>query len=436
MKILLCGYKDVDEFNSQNEWNYQIAEIQQKQQKTKRQQSLTSSDNFSSSRSDSIKHGHCMPLRFVVNHPRRRNSWTVTRKTSQDSTLSSSRNDSAASNSTQSTNTWRMSHSSVSSELSNSIGRTGSGYSERSGNGGKFEALARAQALHRQGSRGTSPLAAGASGIIKQNSSTLMVRGKPRLIRQVAIQDMESNGSGGSGGTVAKQVSFKDNPCNPCPAHQHQSDKSYAERFRSLYAKLTESSHEEEETEKQSGDKTEAQPTLNLVTITGENTRPIYDGEKPNIRRSMENLGSPQGGRRVSLGTGLLSRESLDKQIKHGSSLTNLKGLAEPKYGPQKCTSENALLALQSKYGYSFKSAVSGSGVSKVLHSRSENVLVDKAEEGNTEERTNLLAPKEGNERTPNSSLSAREISQPSPVGSDRRTPVIEEEPEESDKLL
>ena len=67
---------------------------------------------------------------------------------------------------------------------------------------------------------------------------------------------------------------------------------------------------------------------------------------------------------------------------------------------------------------------------------RSENVLVDKAEEGNTEERTNLLAPKEGNERTPNSSLSAREISQPSPVGSDRRTPVIEEEPEESDKLL
>ena len=42
---------------------FKIAEIQQKQQKTKRQQSLTSSDNFSSSRSDSIKHGHCMPLR-------------------------------------------------------------------------------------------------------------------------------------------------------------------------------------------------------------------------------------------------------------------------------------------------------------------------------------------------------------------------------------
>ena len=204
IKSLLCGYKDVDEFNSQNEWNYQIAEIQQKQQKTKRQQSLTSSDNFSSSRSDSIKAGHCMPLRFVVNHPRRRNSWTVTRKTSQDSTLSSSRNDSAASNSTQSTNTWRMSHSSVSSDLNNSIGRTGS---ERSNNGSKFDALARAQAMNRQGSRHgpgvTSPLAAGVTSIIKQNSSnqlvtakgpkggkghTYMVRGKPRLIRQVAIQ--------------------------------------------------------------------------------------------------------------------------------------------------------------------------------------------------------------------------------------------------------
>ena len=75
-----------------------------------------------------------MPLRFVDHH-RRRNSWTVTRKPSQDSNLSSSRNDSAASNSTQSTNTWRMSRSSVSSDISNSIGRTGSGYSDSQGLG-------------------------------------------------------------------------------------------------------------------------------------------------------------------------------------------------------------------------------------------------------------------------------------------------------------
>ena len=47
-----------------------------------------------------------------------------------------------------------------------------------------------------------------------------------------------------------------------------------------------------------------------------------------------------------------------------------MQGLAEPKYGPQKCTSENALLALQSKFGYSFKSAAAGSGVNGVRNSR------------------------------------------------------------------
>jgi len=58
---------------------------------------------------------------------RRRNSWTVTRKPSQDSQLSSSRNDSnSSSNSTQ---TWRMSRSSVSSEMGNS--RPGSGYGHK-----------------------------------------------------------------------------------------------------------------------------------------------------------------------------------------------------------------------------------------------------------------------------------------------------------------
>ena len=47
---------------------------------------------------------------------------------------------------------------------------------------------------------------------------------------------------------------------------------------------------------------------------------------------------------------------------------------APPVYGPGRCTSENALLALQSKFGYSFKSAVTGSGHTGqqgVMHSRS-----------------------------------------------------------------
>ena len=45
------------------------------------------------------------------------------------------RNDSQGSNSTQSTNTWRMSRSIVSGDFNNSIARTGSGYSD------KFSAL-------------------------------------------------------------------------------------------------------------------------------------------------------------------------------------------------------------------------------------------------------------------------------------------------------
>ncbi|XP_063702564.1 leucine-rich repeat-containing G-protein coupled receptor 5A [Culicoides brevitarsis] len=92
---------------------YQIAEIQQKNHK--RAGSMSSSENFSSSRSDSWRHGaphhHCgIPLRLL--DPRRRHtSWLITRKTSQDSNLSSSRNDSSGSNTTASTSTWRMSHS-------------------------------------------------------------------------------------------------------------------------------------------------------------------------------------------------------------------------------------------------------------------------------------------------------------------------------------
>jgi len=134
LKALICGFKDSDKSTNQDEWNCQIAEIQQKQQKTKRYASV-SSGNFSSSRSDSWKQGHPIPLR-LMDHHRRRNSWTVTRKPSQESNLSSSRNDSAATNSTNassSTNTWMMSRqgSSVSSSTasaSDSLARRGSGY--------------------------------------------------------------------------------------------------------------------------------------------------------------------------------------------------------------------------------------------------------------------------------------------------------------------
>lgn len=70
-------------------------------------------------RSDSWRHNHhCgIPLR-LLDPKRRASSWLVTRKTSQDSNLSSSRNDSSGSGTTASTSTWRISRSSGSSEPS------------------------------------------------------------------------------------------------------------------------------------------------------------------------------------------------------------------------------------------------------------------------------------------------------------------------------
>lgn len=101
-----------------DQYAYQIAEIQQKQHK--RASSVCSSENFSSSRSDSWKqnHHHCgIPMR-LLDPKRRASSWLVTRKTSQDSNLSSSRNDSSGSNNTASTSVSRISRSSNSSDRS------------------------------------------------------------------------------------------------------------------------------------------------------------------------------------------------------------------------------------------------------------------------------------------------------------------------------
>lgn len=116
---LLCVNRDADvrHRTRSDQYAYQIAEIQQKQHK--RASSVSSSENFSSSRSDSWRqnHHHCgIPLR-LLDPKRRASSWLVTRKTSQDSNLSSSRNDSSGSATTASTSTWRMSRSSASSDV-------------------------------------------------------------------------------------------------------------------------------------------------------------------------------------------------------------------------------------------------------------------------------------------------------------------------------
>ncbi|XP_055713692.1 lutropin-choriogonadotropic hormone receptor isoform X2 [Phlebotomus papatasi] len=112
----LCNKRPAESRRNQSDqYAYQIAEIQQKQHH-KRAGSMSSSENFSSSRSDSWRHGpphhHCgIPLR-ILDTRRRHSSWLVTRKTSQDSNLSSSRNDSSTSATTASTSTFRMSRSS------------------------------------------------------------------------------------------------------------------------------------------------------------------------------------------------------------------------------------------------------------------------------------------------------------------------------------
>ncbi|CAH1104067.1 unnamed protein product, partial [Psylliodes chrysocephalus] len=112
---LLCVRRPARHRPRNDQYTYQIAEIQQKQHK--RASSVSSSENFSSSRSDSWRHNHhCgIPLR-LLDPKRRASSWLITRKTSQDSNLSSSRNDSSGSATTASTSTWRISRSSNSSD--------------------------------------------------------------------------------------------------------------------------------------------------------------------------------------------------------------------------------------------------------------------------------------------------------------------------------
>lgn len=115
---VLCDSSETDtrHIMRSDQYAYQIAEIQQKQHK--RASSMSSSENYSSSRSDSWRqnHHHCgIPMR-LLDPKRRALSWVVTRKTSQDSNLSSSRNDSSGSGNTASTSLSRVSRSSASSD--------------------------------------------------------------------------------------------------------------------------------------------------------------------------------------------------------------------------------------------------------------------------------------------------------------------------------
>lgn len=121
---IICSKKSKQSENARDNradvYAYQIPNIPHHKQY--RRAGSVSSDNFSSSRSDSWRHGpphhhlhhhHCggIPLR-ILDPRRRHSSWLITRKTSQDSNLSSSRNDSSTSATTASTSTFRLSRSS------------------------------------------------------------------------------------------------------------------------------------------------------------------------------------------------------------------------------------------------------------------------------------------------------------------------------------
>ena len=150
---------------------------------------------------------------------------------------------------------------------------------------------------------------------------------------------------GASGG---KQVSFREtveHAMAACPVH-HTRDQErvthpgYVERFRTLYAKLTESSHEEEEAQAQAdledskvvseqSDNDNDQvpvvttpvtqgatsaPVVTLVTASGDRGAPEYSTDSPSRRDRRGSLGTP---------TAPLPRDK--GGIKHGTSLTNLK---------------------------------------------------------------------------------------------------------------
>ena len=119
-------------------------------------------------------------------------------------------------------------------------------------------------------------------------------------------------------------------------------------------------------------------------------------------------------------------------------SLTNL---VEPRYGPHKCTSENALLALQAKYGYSFHSAAQTTGIKL---SKSDNKLtasiqsleatagrLEDMEEGRelASSREELTDSEEDEEN--NSKPVIGELRSLLPQAAQSRTPTIDEEPEE-----
>ena len=149
--------------------------------KGKRKGSL-SSETYSSSWSDTWRQSHpVMPLRLLE---RRRQNSFLSRKPSQESNLSSSRNDSSAT--TASTSTWRISRSSVSSDISSSGPR---GLSKNDSHASfKLNSL-------RKGNDNQNSVHGNhqSTVLVMHNSSpnsriSNLMRNKPKLLRQSAVE--------------------------------------------------------------------------------------------------------------------------------------------------------------------------------------------------------------------------------------------------------
>ncbi|XP_022250278.1 leucine-rich repeat-containing G-protein coupled receptor 5-like [Limulus polyphemus] len=243
MRYFLCQEPEVQ--NDTNTYTFAIAQIQKNIERTTKRGASVSSDNFSS-RSDSWRQTN-IPLR-LLERGARRNSYNFTRKNSQDSNMSCSRQDS-------STSTFRMSRSSISSDRSDShLVRPG---------------LARLRDRNLFGpvvieqSHGTRPF----SNVLERsfvNGETRFIRGmvgaakeNPKLCRQIAVDDTcvprvlgkrydfrSLQKSPPVGPTVSEGL------CPSCAKKDPSSslkfkNKELEDKFNCFYNRLAETSHED-----------------------------------------------------------------------------------------------------------------------------------------------------------------------------------------------
>ncbi|XP_063849319.1 follicle-stimulating hormone receptor-like isoform X2 [Scylla paramamosain] len=150
-----------------------------------------SSDTCSGSWSDTWRRGRGGAAVPRPVDRRRHNSWSASHRPSQESSLSASRPDSAASASTA---TWRISRSSVSSDTSNGSGRARG---------------CEATAAPRRCGRGAGPPRQLSQGALVPATRPPTGRAKPRLTRQTAVEREAY--------TPGREGSAPDSP--PCPLH-------------------------------------------------------------------------------------------------------------------------------------------------------------------------------------------------------------------------